>query len=186
MRVWKRMRLTMSAGGRKLWDKRIERVFRKGFATSGSTGFAAKFVIPWLMWFVGFDIKAWASSGFSHEYIAQNSQIIERSAWWFRRLFPGILAPIAGVPPNQTGPEFYSVEFYETILKEIFLDPEFGQTNYFYRFYYEKRYKDQSCCPRTLQEKYLAHCVKMPHALNGIMLPSKKRWNGYDRAHLRN
>jgi betaine lipid synthase len=64
--------------------------------------------------------------------------------------------PLPGVPPNQIGPEFYTVEFYETILKEIFLDPEFGQTNTFSRFYYEKGYKDQSCCPRTLQEKYFA------------------------------
>jgi ubiquinone/menaquinone biosynthesis C-methylase UbiE len=170
MKVWRRMRHTMSTGGRQWWDGRIERVFRKGFATSGSTGFAAKLLIPWLMWMVGFDIKTWAESGFSHEYISQNPQMIERSAWWFRRLFPGILAPFAGVPPNQIGPEFYTVEFYETILKEIFLDPEFGNTNYFYRFYYEKGYKDQTCCPRTLQEQFFeplrknATCFEWHHA----------------------
>ena len=134
--VWKRMRHTMSAGGRKWWDGRIERVFRKGFATSGSTGFAAKILIPWLMYVVGFDIKAWADTGFSHEYMQKNYHMIERSALWFRRLFPGILAPFAGVPPNQIGPEFYTIEFYETILAEIFLDPDFGTHNYFYRFYY--------------------------------------------------
>lgn len=170
MKVWKRMRHTMSGGGRKWWDGRIERVFRKGFATSGSTGFAAKFLIPWLMYVVGFDIKAWAETGFSHEYISKNYQMIERSAWWFRCLFPGILAPFAGVPPNQIGPEFYTTEFYEGILREIFLDPDFGTTNYFYRFYYEKGYKDQTCCPRTLQKEHFealranASCFEWHHA----------------------
>jgi S-adenosylmethionine-diacylglycerol 3-amino-3-carboxypropyl transferase len=170
MKVWKRMRHTMSGGGRKWWDGRIERVFRKGFATSGSTGFAAKFLIPWLMYVVGFDIKAWAETGFSHEFISKNYQMIERSAWWFRRLFPGILAPFAGVPPNQIGPEFYTTEFYEGILREIFLDPDFGTTNYFYRFYYEKGYKDQTCCPRTLQKEHFealranASCFEWHHA----------------------
>jgi len=170
MKVWKRMRHTMSGGGRKWWDGRIERVFRKGFATSGSTGFAAKFLIPWLMYVVGFDIKAWSETGFSHEYISKNAQMIERSAWWFRRLFPGILAPFAGVPPNQIGPEFYTTEFYEGILREIFLDPDFGTTNYFYRFYYEKGYKDQSCCPRTLKKEHFealranASCFEWHHA----------------------
>lgn len=170
MRVWKRMRHTMSGSGRKWWDGRIERVFRKGFATSGSTGFAAKFIIPWLMYVVGFDLKSWAETGFSHEYISRNAYMIENSAWWFRRLFPGILAPFAGVPPNQIGPEFYTTEFYEGILREIFLDPEFGKTNYFYRFYYEKGYKDQSCCPRTLQPEHFealranAGCFEWHHA----------------------
>ena len=170
MRVWKRMRHTMSGGGRKWWDGRIERVFRKGFATSGSTGFAAKFLIPWLMYVVGFDIKSWAETGFSHEYISKNYKMIERSALWFRRLFPGILAPFAGVPPNQIGPEFYTTEFYEGILREIFLDPDFGTTNYFYRFYYEKGYKDQTCCPRTLKKEFFeslranASCFEWHHA----------------------
>jgi ubiquinone/menaquinone biosynthesis C-methylase UbiE len=170
LRVWKRMRHTMSAGGRKWWDGRIERVFRKGFATSGSTGFCAKFLIPFLMYAVGFNIKEWAESGFSHQYIQQNYHVIENSAWWFRRLFPGILAPFAGVPPNQIGPEFYTVEFYEGILKEIFLDPDFGRHNYFYRFYYEKGYKDPTCCPRTLQKQFFeplranAGCFEWHHA----------------------
>lgn len=170
MKVWKRMRHTMSGQGRKWWDGRIERVFRKGFATSGSTGFAAKFLIPWLMYVVGFDIKAWAATGFSHEYISKNTQMIERSAWWFRKLFPSILAPFAGVPPNQIGPEFYTTEFYEGILREIFLDPDFGTHNYFYRFYYEKGYKDQTCCPRTLKEEFFeplranAGCFEWHHA----------------------
>jgi ubiquinone/menaquinone biosynthesis C-methylase UbiE len=170
LRVWKRMRHTMSSSGRKWWDGRIERVFRKGFATSGSTGFAAKILIPFLMYLVGFDIKAWAETGFSHEYISQNSHMIERSAWWFRRLFPSVLAPFAGVPPNQIGPEFYTTEFYEGILREIFLDPDFGTTNYFYRFYYDQGYKDQTCCPRTLQEKHFealranAGCFEWHHA----------------------
>jgi ubiquinone/menaquinone biosynthesis C-methylase UbiE len=156
LRVWKRMRHTMSANGRKWWDGRIERVFRKGFATSGSCGFAAKYLIPFLMYAVGFDIKAWAETGFSSEYVKKNYHMIENSARWFRRLFPGILAPFAGVPPNQIGPEFYTVEFYEGILKEIFLDPDFGSSNYFYRFYYERGYKDQTCCPRTLQQEHFA------------------------------
>jgi ubiquinone/menaquinone biosynthesis C-methylase UbiE len=170
MKVWKRMRHTMSSGGRKWWDGRIERVFRKGFATSGSTGFAAKFLIPWLMYVVGFDIKSWAETGFSHAYISENYHMIERSAWWFRRLFPGILAPFAGVPPNQIGPEFYTTEFYEGILREIFLDPDFGTHNYFYRFYYEKGYKDQTCCPRTLKKEFFeplranAGCFEWHHA----------------------
>lgn len=170
MKVWKRMRHTMSGSGRKWWDGRIERVFRKGFATSGSTGFAAKFLIPWLMYVVGFDIKGWAETGFSHEFISANYQMIERSAWWFRRLFPGILAPFAGVPPNQIGPEFYTTEFYEGILREIFLDPDFGTHNYFYRFYYEKGYKDQTCCPRTLKKEFFqslkanAGCFEWHHA----------------------
>jgi len=101
LKVWKRMRHTMSAGGRKWWDGRIDRVFRNGFAKSGSSGFAAKFLIPFLMYLVGFDLKAWAETGFSHEYITQNSHMIERSAWWFRRLFPSVLAPFAGYPANQ-------------------------------------------------------------------------------------
>jgi ubiquinone/menaquinone biosynthesis C-methylase UbiE len=170
LKVWKRMRHTMSSSGRKWWDGRIERVFRKGFATSGSTGFAAKLLIPFLMYLVGFDIKAWAETGFSHEYITRNSHMIERSAWWFRRIFPRVLAPFAGVPPNQIGPEFYTVEFYEGILREIFLDPDFGTHNYFYRFYYDKGYKDQTCCPRTLQEKHFealranAGCFEWHHA----------------------
>ena len=42
LKVWKRMRHTMSGAGRKWWDGRIERVFRNGFATSGSTGFIVK------------------------------------------------------------------------------------------------------------------------------------------------
>jgi len=170
MRVWKRMRHTMSSSGRKWWDGRIERVFRNGYATSGSTGFAAKFLIPWLMYVVGFDIKSWAETGFSHEYISRNYEMIERSAWWFRRLFPRLLAPFAGVPPNQIGPEFYTTEFYEGILREIFLDPDFGKNNYFYRFYYEKGYKDQTCCPRTLKREFFdalkanAGCFEWHHA----------------------
>jgi SAM-dependent methyltransferase len=170
MKVWKRMRHTVSGAGRKWWDGRIERVFRKGFATSGSTGFAAKFLIPWLMYVVGFDIKAWAETGFSHEYISKNTKMIQSSAWWFRHLFPSILAPFAGVPPNQIGPEFYTTEFYEGILREIFLDPDFGSHNYFYRFYYEKGYKDQTCCPRTLKEENFkalranAGCFEWHHA----------------------
>jgi ubiquinone/menaquinone biosynthesis C-methylase UbiE len=169
-KVWKRMRHTMSGQARKWWDPRIERTFRKGFANSGSTGFAAKFLVPWLMYVVGFDIKAWSATGFSHEYIAKNYDMIERSAWWFRVLFPGILAPFAGVPPNQIGPEFYTTEFYEGILREIFLDPEFGAHNYFYRFYYEKGYKDQTCCPRTLKKEHFealkanAGCFEWHHA----------------------
>ena len=170
LKVWKRMRHTMSAGGRKWWDGRIDRVFRNGFAKSGSSGFAAKFLIPFLMYLVGFDLKAWAETGFSHEYITQNSHMIERSAWWFRRLFPSVLAPFAGVPANQIGPEFYTIEFYESILREIFLDPDFGKTNYFYRFYYDQGYKDKTCCPRTLQEKHFkdlranAGCFEWHHA----------------------
>lgn len=170
MKVWKRMRHTMSSGGRKWWDGRIERVFRKGFATSGSTGFAVQYLIPWLMYMVGLDIKKWAESGFSHSYISENYHVIQRSAIWFRRLFPGILAPFAGVPPNQIGPEFYTTEFYEGILRAIFLDPEFGSHNYFYRFYYEKGYKDQTCCPRTLKEEFFkplvnnAGCFEWHHA----------------------
>lgn len=170
LRVWKRMRHTMSGSGRKWWDGRIERVFRKGFATSGSTGFAVKMFLPFLMYTVGFNIKEWAESGFSHEYIQKNYHVIENSALWFRRLFPGVLAPFAGVPPNQIGPEFYTVEFYEGILKEIFLDPEFGSHNYFWRFYCERGYKDQTCCPRTLQEKHFdalrenASCFEWHHA----------------------
>lgn len=170
MKVWKRMRHTMSSGGRQWWDGRIERVFRQGFATTGSSGFAAKFLIPFLMYVVGFDLKAWAETGFSHSYISDNYHMIERSARWFRRLFPGILAPFAGVPPNQIGPEFYTTEFYEGILREIFLDPDFGRTNYFYRFYYEQGYKDQTCCPRTLQKQHFealkkgSYCFEWHHA----------------------
>lgn len=170
MKVWKRMRHTMSSSGRKWWDGRIERVFRNGYATSGSTGFIVKFIIPWLMYVVGFDLKAWAETAFSHEYIAKNTQMIENSAWWFRHLFPGLLAPWAGVPPEQIGSEFYTVQFYEEILREIFLDPDFGKHNYFYRFYYEKGYKDQTCCPRTLQQQHFhalranAGCFEWHHA----------------------
>ena len=52
LKVWKRMRHTMSAGGRKWWDGRIERVFRKGFVTTGSTGFATRLLIPFLMFLI--------------------------------------------------------------------------------------------------------------------------------------
>ena len=170
MKVWKRMRHTMSATGRKWWDGRIERVFRNGYATSGSTGFATKFLIPWLIYVVGFDLKTWSETGFSHEYITKNYHMITRAAWWFRRLFPKIIAPFAGVPPNQIGPEFYTIEFYETILREIFLDPEFGTSNYFYQFYFHKGYKDESCAPRTLQKEHFASlqanagCFEWHHA----------------------
>jgi ubiquinone/menaquinone biosynthesis C-methylase UbiE len=170
MKVWKRMRHTMSGSGRKWWDGRIERVFRNGYATSGSTGFATKLFVPALVWVVGFDVKKWAETGFSHKYIAENYYIIERSAWWCRRLFPKILAPFAGVPPNQIGPEFYTTEFYEGILREIFMDPDFGKSNYFYRFYCEKGYKDPSCAPRTLQREFFARlranagCFEWHHA----------------------
>jgi len=170
LRVWQRMRHTMSAGGRKWWDGRIERVFRKGFAKSGSTGFMVKNFLPLLMYTIGFDLKEWASTGFSHDYIQKNYHMIEKSARWFRRLFPDILAPFAGVPKNQIGDEFYTVEFYENILKMIFLDPEFGSSNYFWRFYCEMGYKDQTCCPRTLQEKHFkaltenADCFEWHHA----------------------
>ena len=169
-KVWKRMRHTMSADARAWWDPRIQKTFAKGFATSGSTGFCAKMIIPFLMWMCGFDVQAWAETGFSHEYISKNSHVLERSAVWFRRLFPCILAPFAGVPPNQIGPEFYTTEFYESILREIFLDPDFGSSNYFYRFYYEGGYKDQTCCPRTLQREYFeplcanAGCFEWHHA----------------------
>jgi len=168
--VWKRMRHTMSAGGRKWWDGRIERVFRKGFATSGSTGFIVKVLLPFLMAAIGFNLKEWAETGFSHEYMVKHYKVIETSAVWFRRLFPGILAPFAGVPPNQIGPEFYTVEFYEGILKAIFLDPDFGKDNYFWRFYCEKGYKDQTCCPRTLMKEHFealkdnAGCFEWHHA----------------------
>ena len=168
--VWKRMRHTMSAGGRKWWDGRIERVFRQGFGTTGSTGFCAKFLIPFVMYSIGFDMKEWAEKGFSHDYIQANYIFIERAAWWMRRLFPRIIAPFAGVPPNQIGPEFYTVQFYETILKEIFMDPEFGSSNYFYRFYLDKGYKDHSCCPRTLMEEHFdalrenASCFEWHHS----------------------
>ncbi|VEU41216.1 unnamed protein product [Pseudo-nitzschia multistriata] len=168
--VWKRMRHTMSAGGRKWWDGRIERVFRQGFVTTGSTGFCSKFLIPFVMFFCGFDFKEWSEKGFSHDYIQANYHVIERSAWCMRRLFPSIIAPFAGVPPNQIGPEFYTVEFYETILKEIFMDPDFGTSNYFYRFYLEHGYKDKSCCPRTLQEVHFealrenASCFEWHHS----------------------
>ena len=170
LKVWKRMRHTMSAGGRKWWDGRIERVFRKGFATSGSTGFIVKVLLPFLMYAIGFNIREWAEDGFSHEYMVKNYHVIETSAIWFRRLFPRVLAPFAGVPPNQIGPEFYTTEFYEGILKEIFLDPEFGKENYFWRFYCERGYKDQSCCPRTLQKEHFealkenSGCFEWHHA----------------------
>jgi ubiquinone/menaquinone biosynthesis C-methylase UbiE len=170
MKVWKRMRHTMSAGGRKWWDGRIERVFRNGYATSGSAGFMMKCMLPALMYVVGFDWKAWAAEGFSHEYMVQHRVVLTRIAWWMRRLFPRIVAPFAGVPPNQIGPEFYTVEFYETIMRAIFLDPDFGRNNYFYRFYYEKGYKDQTCCPRTLQKEHFdalrrnAGCFEWHHA----------------------
>lgn len=170
VKVWKRMRHTMSTPARKWWDPRIEKTFRKGFAYSGSSGFAAKFIVPWLMYVVGFNLKDWADTGFSHEYISKNYYMIQRSAWWFRRLFPSIIAPFAGVPANQIGPEFYTLEFYEGILREIFLDPDFGSSNYFYRFYYDKGYKDQSCCPRTLKKEHFkalkdnAGCFEWHHA----------------------
>ena len=170
MKVWQRMRHTMSGEGRQWWDPRIERTFKKGFANSGSSGFAAKFLVPWLIYVVGFDLKAWAETGFSHEYMSKNYHMIERSAWWMRRLFPSVLAPFAGVPPNQIGPEFYTTEFYEGILREILMDPDFGAHNYFYRFYYEKGYKDQSCCPRTLKKEHFqslkanAGCFEWHHA----------------------
>jgi ubiquinone/menaquinone biosynthesis C-methylase UbiE len=169
-KVWKRMRHTMSSEARAWWDPRIEATFSNGFATSGSTGLCAKLVIPLLMWVCGFDIQEWAETGFSHEYISDNSHVLERSAIWLRRLFPSVLAPFAGVPPNQIGEEFYTTEFYEGILREIFLDPEFGSTNYFYRFYYEQGYKDQTCCPRTLQPQYFdalranSGCFEWHHA----------------------
>jgi len=170
VKVWKRMRHTMSTPARMWWDPRIEKTFRKGFAYSGSSGFAAKFILPWLMYVVGFNLKDWADTGFSHEYISKNYHMIQRSAWWFRRLFPSIIAPFAGVPANQIGPEFYTLEFYENILREIFLDPDFGSNNYFYRFYYDKGYKDQSCCPRTLKKEHFkslkdnAGCFEWHHA----------------------
>lgn len=167
--VWKRIRHTMSGDGRKWWDPRIDRTFRKGFAKSGSTGFVSKWVIS-LFWLGGFNVKEWASTGFSHEYIVKNSKILERAAFFFRILFPTILAPFAGVPKNQLGEEFYTVEFYENILREIFLDPEFGSKNYFYRFYTEGGYKDQTCCPRTLQKEHFqklkqnSGCFEWHHA----------------------
>jgi hypothetical protein len=70
--------------GRKWWDGRIDASFAK-FATFGSTGFAAKFLIPWLMYVVGFDIRP-GPKRVSRTYISKNTQMIERSAWWFRRL----------------------------------------------------------------------------------------------------
>eukprot|EP00542_Grammatophora_oceanica_P010014 CAMPEP_0194045558 /NCGR_PEP_ID=MMETSP0009_2-20130614/16856_1 /TAXON_ID=210454 /ORGANISM="Grammatophora oceanica, Strain CCMP 410" /LENGTH=702 /DNA_ID=CAMNT_0038690437 /DNA_START=105 /DNA_END=2213 /DNA_ORIENTATION=+ len=170
VKVWKRMRHTMSGEARKWWDPRIERTFRKKFANSGSSGFAARVVVPWFMYVVGFDIKAWSETGFSHEWITNNYHMVERTAWWLRRLFPRIIAPFAGVPSNQIGPEFFTIEFYERILREIVLDPDFGRHNYFYRFYYEKGYKDKTCCPRTLQKQHFeklrgnAHCFEWHHA----------------------
>jgi ubiquinone/menaquinone biosynthesis C-methylase UbiE len=202
MKVWKRMRHTMSSGGRQWWDGRIERVFRNGYATSGSTGFAAKFLVPWLMYVVGFDIHAWAESGFSHDYITKNYQMIENSAWWFRRLFPRLIAPFAGVPSNQIGPEFYTVEFYESILKAIFLDPSFAEHNYFYRFYYEKGYKDKTCCPRTLKAEFFEalksnagcfewhHCTvqncmerSKPHCFTKLVLLDHMDWMPNEMVH---
>lgn len=154
LKVWKRMRHTMSACGRKWWDGRIERVFRKGFVTTGSTGFCSKFMIPFVFYMVGFNFKEWAEKGFAQDYIRSNHHFITRAAVCMRWLFPSIIAPFAGVPPNQIGPEFYTTEFYETIFRGIFMDPEFGSSNYFYRFYLDKGYKDKSCCPRTLQEEH--------------------------------
>lgn len=111
VKVWKRMRHTMSTEARHWWDPRIEGTFRHGFATSGSTGLCAKIIIPMLIWICGFHVREWAETGFSHEYISKNSHVLQRSAVWFRRLFPSVLAPLAGVPPNQIGPEFYTTEF---------------------------------------------------------------------------
>lgn len=169
-KVWRRMRHTMSAGARKWWDPRIENTFRKGFARSGSAGFAIRFFLPFLMWMIGFDQKEWERQGFSHQYMVENEQSIRKAGVWFRRIFPTILAPFTGVPKNQIGPEFETVSFYEDILRQIFLDPEFGKNNYFYRFYYENGYKSQTCCPRTLQEKYFealrsnSGCFEWHHA----------------------
>ncbi|EJK50635.1 hypothetical protein THAOC_30327 [Thalassiosira oceanica] len=170
LKVWKRMRHTMSADGRKWWDGRMERVFRQGFATTGSTGFIVRAMLPLFMWVTGFNLREWAESGFSHEYMVRNARVLENSAKWFRWLFPGILAPFAGVPANQIGPEFYTTEFYEGILKQIFLDPAFGKSNYFWRFYCERGYKDQTCCPRTLQREHFnalkenSGCFEWHHA----------------------
>ena len=50
------------------------------------------------------------------------------------------------------------------------MDPEFGSSNYFYRFYFEKGYKDKTCCPRTLQEEHFealrenAGCFEWHHS----------------------
>jgi S-adenosylmethionine-diacylglycerol 3-amino-3-carboxypropyl transferase len=171
VRVWKRMRHTMSKGGREWWDGRIERVFRNGYATSGSAGWAAsRLLIPGLCYIVGLDVKEWASTGFSHAYMAEKQDVLQSAAWWFRHVFPGLLAPFAGVPPNQIGPEFYTTEFYESMLRAVFLDPDFGSTNYFYRFYYERGYKDPTCCPRTLKSEHFdalrrnAGCFEWHHA----------------------
>lgn len=146
-KVWRRMRHNMSSDARAWWGPRIEATFSEGFATSGSTGLCAKIIIPLLMRVCGFDIKEWAETGFSHEYISSNSHVLEKSANWLRRLFPSVLAPFAGVPPNQIGPEFYTRGSFV----RSFSTPNSAARNYFYRFYYEQEYKDQTCCPRTLQ-----------------------------------
>mmetsp|Transcript_51 Transcript_51/g.99 ORF Transcript_51/g.99 Transcript_51/m.99 type:complete len:706 (-) Transcript_51:255-2372(-) len=170
LKVWKRMRHTMSSEARKWWDGRIPQKFEQGFATSGSTGYCAKHMIPFLMRMVGCDIDEWAKTGFSHEYVRQNIHILQRAAIWSKRLFPSVIAPFFGVPPNQIGPEFYTTEFYEGILRGVFLDPEFGSSNYFYRFYFENGYKDPTCAPRTLQKKHFealrsnAGCFEWHHA----------------------
>lgn len=170
VKVWKRMRHTVSTDARQWWDGRIESTFRNGFAQSGSSGFIVKCFLPYLLWWVGFDSKRWAETGFSHSYIKENAHFLTGAAKWFRRWFPKVLAPFAGVPENQIGPEFETVEFYEDILREIFLDPDFGQHNYFYRFYFEGGYKCQRCCPRFLQREFFeklcanASCFEWHHA----------------------
>jgi hypothetical protein len=56
MKVWKRMRHTLSvpdaSGGMDVSNASFARIRHVG-----STGFAAKFLIPWLMYVVGFDIR---------------------------------------------------------------------------------------------------------------------------------
>ena len=168
--VWQRMRHTMSKGGREWWDGRLERVFRNGYATSGSCGFVTKMFLPVMLRAIGFDLQCWAATGFSHDYVVSRLHIIDRSARWFRYLFPKVLAPFAGVPPNQMGPEFHTSEHYGKVLRKIFLDPDFHKSNYFYRFYLEQGYKDPNCCPRTLKREHFeslrenAGCFEWHHA----------------------
>jgi len=169
LKVWKRIRHTMSADARKWWDPRLHKTFSSGFATSGSCGALIKYLVPTFLWIVGFKVKEWAKTNYSHEYMVENQSMLRRSAVLLRWIFP-MIAPFMGVPASQIGAEFYSVEFYEEILREIHLDPDFGKHNYFYRFYYERGFKCQICCPRTLQKQHFdalkknSSCFEWHHA----------------------
>ena len=149
LRVWRRMRHTLSFDAQTWWAPRLEATFRAGFAWSGACGWVARRLLPLVSWGVGWDYLAWREAEFSASY---GADAIRRGCRLLSWVMPRLVCPCIGVPVNQVTDDFGRPEFYADILTSITADQ--FRTNYFYRFYFEGRFPSHTCAPRTLQPQH--------------------------------